>query len=192
MMRPTHRLAGAACGLGVALTQDWAWPQAAAFAAIAAVTSAGRTSPDIDQYKAWRTADRWLPDELLGRSGPLGHRRITHWWGLPAAASIAVLVLTVLLPGYPWWTAWAAITGWTSHLLGDAIFGKACPHDNRGPGVPLAPWWDHHGLGLKTGGLTEQATAAALVALIGWQSWTIVDPAPAPRPGSTVRVTHTR
>ena len=43
---------------------------------------------NADQIAEWKTVDRWVPDEWLGHDGPLQHRGITHWWGIPAAAAV--------------------------------------------------------------------------------------------------------
>ena len=172
MNRLTHHLAGAAAGLGLAATLSWPLWQAGMAAAAGGSTAGGRWSPDADQYRWWRRTDRILPDELLGNSGPLRHRGITHWWGIPALAAVAVLVL---VPAPLRWPAWALITGWCSHLAGDFVFGAACPYEHRGPGIPLAPWWRHRGMGLDSGGLVERWVAApALLVLLGWQTWTLV------------------
>jgi hypothetical protein len=163
----THHLVGAYAGAGLACLAHQPWPAIAAAAGVASLFAGGRLSPDIDQFKAWRRLDKWLPDELLGHGGPLGHRRISHWWGIPAAACAALAAVHTVAPG-PGWMAWvwlaalAALTGWTSHLVADFAFGKACWQDGRGPGIPFAPWWGHHGLGLDTGGILETVFRWAL------------------------------
>lgn len=153
-----HRAVGIACGLTLAATTHapaWQWPITLA---VAVATSAGPTSPDIDQTRAWRRADRLTPDEHLGAGGPLQHRGVTHWWALPALA--ALLTLTACPPGARW-VAWAALTGWTSHLLADAVFGR--PGCGRGPGIPLLGWTGHVGVGLPVGGALEAAVARVAV-----------------------------
>jgi hypothetical protein len=163
MLGPTHRLFGAACGGGVAVAAGWPAWQAAAAAALAAVTAAGALSPDLDQRGPWRAADGVLPDEALGAGGPMRHRGLTHWWGLPAVAAAAMQAA----PAAWQWAAWALLAGWASHLVGDFVFGKASR--GRGPGVPLMPWWGHVGLGLDCGGPAEGATrAVALPLALGW------------------------
>jgi len=133
-----------------------AW-QAAAVVPLAMVTSAGHTSSDMDQSAWWRLLDRWLPDEALGESGPLRHRGITHWWGLVVIAAVTLWMLT---PG-AWW-AWALLAGWTSHLVGDFVFGA-------NGGVPVMPWWGCVGCGLDVGGPSETVTrAVVLPAVLVW------------------------
>jgi LexA-binding, inner membrane-associated putative hydrolase len=173
VMRATHHLLGLSAGLGLAAASEWPWPQAAAAAFLAGITAAGPTSPDVDQYKAWRRLDRWIPDELLGAGGPLQHRGLSHWWGLPAAAALTI----TLLPGPMQWMGWCLVVGWVSHLFGDLAFGRADPWSGRGPGIPVWPWWGHMGVGLDTGGWLEGFTAAiVLPAALAWQSWDAVAP----------------
>lgn len=155
MMRITHHLFGAYAGAGVAWAvhqQPW---QIVASAAAAATFAGGLLSPDVDQYKVWRRLDKWLPDEQLGHGGPLQHRGISHWWGLPALVALGLVIAQQITPSPFWWLAWAVVVGWTSHLAGDFIFGKASPYDHRGPGIPVAPWWNHVGIGLGASGPLE-------------------------------------
>lgn len=174
MHREGHHVLGASCGLlvaqGAVLTAGWTWPQALVFGAVAALTAGGPLSPDIDQYGPWRTADDVLPDELLGRGGPMQHRGITHWWGLQAAAAVALAYTDATLPG-PWWLAWAALTGWASHLIGDFLFGRAVYARTPsgalvrvvGEGIPMSPWWNHRGLGIaRSAGRTSTAATFVL------------------------------
>lgn len=140
--------------------------------------SAGRWSPDIDQYKIWNRWDRRLPDEWLGAGGPMRHRGISHWWGIPAIPTaglwvachrlpLAAAVLLVAL-------AWVPVAGFWSHLVSDFWVGarylggrrteaddpredwrrkSALDSDDapRGPGIPLMPWWFHAGIGWRCG-----------------------------------------
>jgi len=166
MDRLTHYLGGAASGLALASTLALPLPQAALSTGLAAVTAGGRFSPDMDQYKWWRTADLLLPDELLGGGGPLQHRGITHWWGLPALAAYAAWHHAVL----SWWVG-ALLIGWISHLVGDFVFGKKLWGQCAG-GIPLLPWTEHIGLGLDSGGWLDRFVASpALAALLGWMTW---------------------
>lgn len=157
-MAPTHHLGGAWAGalygwhVGLPL---WA---CAWTAAAATVTAGGILSPDMDQFKGWKRINRWTPDEALGWGGPLKHRGITHWPGLPVIA--AYLVHGWETASMPlWWAplavplAWALIIGWTSHLALDFVWGKAW--GNRGKGVPLFGWTGYVGVGLDAGGVTE-------------------------------------
>jgi membrane-bound metal-dependent hydrolase YbcI (DUF457 family) len=159
-MAPCHRLGGFVAGAALAAATHQPLWVAVASAGIATVAAAGRLSPDVDQFKGWRLADKLTPDEMLGKGGPLQHRGITHFWGLPLAASVAVSGS----PGL--WIAWAALAGWVSHLLLDWAFGQADPWAHRGPGIPVWPWWGHVGLGLDAGGLLERfvLTPALVVA----------------------------
>jgi membrane-bound metal-dependent hydrolase YbcI (DUF457 family) len=119
------------------------------------ITSAGHTSPDMDQSAWWRLLDRWLPDEWLGESGPMRHRGITHWFALPLVAGAALWVTSG-----PWWAV-ALVAGWSSHLVGDFLFGAD-------GGIPVMPWWCRVGVGLKVGGLSEAVARAALVPVVAW------------------------
>jgi hypothetical protein len=168
----THHLVGMYAGAGLAWTTHaplWHLPIAVG---VASLFAGGRLSPDVDQYKAWRRLDKWLPDELLGHGGPLGHRRVSHFWGIPAVVGAALLVTHVLHPG-PAWIAWAwlavgsAVAGWASHLAADYAFGKACWQDGRGAGIPFAPWWAHHGLGFDSGGILERRILVPVLAVAG-------------------------
>jgi membrane-bound metal-dependent hydrolase YbcI (DUF457 family) len=172
MMSTTHRLTGAAAGLAVATATGAGLMHTAAATLIAAVTAAGFTSPDIDQQSAWRTADALLPDELAGHGGPFRHRGLAHWWGLPLL--VGYLAVRTVPPQWQWLVG-AALIGWCSHLIGDFFFGKASPYQGRGPGIPLAPWWWHVGVGLDTGGWLEAAVRwVGLPAMLSWQVLTLV------------------
>jgi membrane-bound metal-dependent hydrolase YbcI (DUF457 family) len=172
MMGTTHRLTGAAAGLAIATATGVGLVHTVVTTLLAAVTAAGATSPDIDQQGAWHTTDALLPDELAGHGGPLRHRGLAHWWGLPLIAGFTAMHL---LPLRWQWLAGAALIGWCSHLLGDFVFGKASPYQGRGPGIPLAPWWWHVGLGLDTGGWLERAVQwLGLPAVLAWQVLALV------------------
>jgi hypothetical protein len=160
-MGPAHRLGGFVGGAALATALHQPLWVAVASAGIATVTAGGRPSPDVDQFKGWRLADKLTPDELLGKGGPMQHRGITHFWGIPLAAAVAVVVF---VPGL--WIAWAALAGWASHLLLDWVFGQRAW--GRGPGIPLTGiWWGHHGLGLDAGGLVERFVLMPILALAG-------------------------
>jgi hypothetical protein len=194
--RVDHRLLGGAWGLGAGAlahaTGGAAVGVVLGCGAIAALTSGGALSPDVDQrwrprtvrYRflgvryerrvgpgpamlALRSAWRgwaWLVTRLpwwraeAGRHGdPAQHRGITHSWTAPVAAEL-VLALAMgvgQVAGWqvPWWPAWAALVGWWSHLAGDLVHGRQV-WGQDGHGVPLAPWWDHVGAGLKSSGWT--------------------------------------
>jgi len=151
-MGATHRLLGAAAGVVWAGSQHLGPGQTVVGVAVAVLTSAGGTSPDVDQSWAWRRTGRVLPARAFGHGGPMRHRGLSHWWGLPAGAA---LWLAAAAPGW-YWVAAAALVGWGSHLLGDLVFGRHDVRSARGPGIPLAPWWGHVGLGLDVGGTLER------------------------------------
>ena len=173
----------------------------ALMAAGAVPTSGGRRSPDIDQYKEWNEVDRRIPDELLLFGGPMRHRGITHWWGIPAALTyllwlacthlpLAEAVLLLVL-------AWVPLSGWWSHLISDFFVGhrydggKRPEADDpagawdrksmldaddhpRGPGIPLFPWWGHVGLGWRVGSVAEWVyvlTTVAVGVAAGYGAW---------------------
>lgn len=142
MTRTGHQLLGAACGLGLAAVAGLQPTEACAVAAVSAMVAPW---PDVDQRKWWRPLVRWKA---------FRHRRLTHWWGLPAAA----LLLFFAVSGPLAWLLGAALTGWFSHLVGDWAYGKRGPAVTgwRGAGIPLAPWWGYHGLGWKCGGNGEK------------------------------------
>jgi hypothetical protein len=124
-MRPAHHWGGFAAGAALAMYAHQPLWVAAPSAAVASLTAGGRFSPDADQYKAWKLFDKYTPDELLGRGGPLQHRGITHWWLIPAAVGAGLYVAG----GGAWWVwwAWVLLAGWVSHLLLDFVFGQADP-----------------------------------------------------------------
>jgi hypothetical protein len=77
-MRPAHQLGGFVAGAALAMYAHQPLWVAVPSAAVASLTAGGRFSPDADQYKGWKLFDKYTPDELLGRGGPLQHRGITH------------------------------------------------------------------------------------------------------------------
>lgn len=158
MMGPSHRVAGVAAWLAFAdLTRAAAVPVAAGVV-LAAATSHGRLSPDMDNYP------------LLAKVIPGGHRGIAHWWPVPA------LFLLALFTSVPWWIPVSVTVAWGSHLVTDAVFGKASR--NRPAGVPVLRSrgrWRYVGVGLKAGGATEKWVAVPLfLAGIGLATWQIV------------------
>lgn len=160
MLGPSHRVLAAVSWMTIATQLGAPTWQVVAGAAPAAVFSAGLLSPDIDNTPMWKRLDRWVPDEWLGDGGPLGHRELTHWWGLPAIVAASLQTMPA-----PWWV-WAAIVGWVSHIAGDLIFGKRGYGTPRG--IPLAPWWWHVGVGLKCGGLGERTLVPVLGLAAVW------------------------
>jgi hypothetical protein len=138
---------------------------------------------------AWVAAVCWLSPPMSGRargrmrrarraqrrvrvselSAATRHRGVTHWWGAPAAAA-AALVVVESGPGaswlVPWWVAWAALAGWSSHLAGDLVHGKTY-WGQDGPGIPLAPWWHHVGVGWASDGVMAHVVAWGLAVPAG-------------------------
>lgn len=150
MTRTGHRLLGATCALAVCAMATLPPAQAVAVAVVAAVVAPW---PDVDQRRWWKPLAQWKA---------FRHRRLTHWWGLP----LPLVPLLFVLPGPLAWLLSAALIGWFSHLAGDWVFGKRGPAVTgwRGPGIPLAPWWGYHGLGLKCGGKAEKYGAWPVLA----------------------------
>lgn len=152
MMGPSHVIFASLCGAQFGVIQGSTPAQTLLFAGAATLFSAGRQSPDIDNYRTWKKVDAVVPDEVLGRGGPLQHRGLIHWWGLWGGGWWQV---TSMLPAglFLWQLVTALFLGPGSHLVGDFLFGKG--GYGRGPGIPLFPWWGHVGLGLKAGGKVE-------------------------------------
>ena len=172
MEGPTHHLLGAAAGRGLAMGLGWSPLRAGLAVVLAGAVAGGRLSPDLDQSWGWRKADHLAPDEMLGFGGPMRHRGITHWWGLPACA----LGLVLLVPPDVRWAVLALLAGWTSHLAGDFVFGKRDVRAHRNAGIPLYPWWGHIGLGLDTGGTLESVTRGVVLPLVlAWQALYVLD-----------------
>jgi hypothetical protein len=161
MDRASHHLAGLTTGLALAAVYPAPLPVKAGIIAVATLTAGGGWSPDIDQTRMWGFLDRILPDEWLGEQGPMRHRGVSHFWGIP----VTFAVLTYLYAPPAWsWAAYAAAAGWLSHLAGDWVYGAA--GYGRGPGIPLAPWWHHRGLGCRSGGHGEHVIARPILVLL--------------------------
>jgi len=152
-----HRILAGSTAVSVFATAGAPMWQVAAAAPVAIAFSAGWTSPDVDNTWLLRKLTRFIPGRWDARI--FGHRRTLHWWGWPAL--IAHLAATADL-GVVGWAVWAALLGWTSHLVGDFIFGE------EPPGIPLAPWWWHIGLHLDSGGRIEKWATAPVSAVIVW------------------------
>lgn len=180
----THAAGGAVAGLAVGQLVILTAPHvdaigdrnpvlaAAAITLIAATTGGGRLSPDVDQFKAWRSLDRWLPDEWLGAGGPLQHRGITHWWGTTLALALAWCVLLAAIPPLTsiWWAGAGVVTGWASHLALDCVFGLQVRSPDGAvivrAGIPMAPWWAHRGGWFRSGDIGSQ-TAGGFLTVVG-------------------------
>jgi len=169
MKGSTHRILGACAGVALGTSAGWTWPHVVAAGWLATVSAAGRTSPDVDQDWLWTRVDRLVPDEWLGNNGPLQHRGIAHFWGLPLAAALAAWLL---VPDGWRWLPWALIAGWASHLAGDFLFGR--PGAGRGAGIPFSPWWNHRGVGLAVGGWLERTVAVLLPFVVLLQAFFVV------------------
>jgi hypothetical protein len=144
MDRGSHLVFAMAKQAGVAHLAGLSPAQTVTSVVVAGLASWG---PDVDQLAGWKAIDRPIPDEELGHGGPLKHRGITHFWLWPVLAAASAHTADL---GDAGWVIWALILGWTSHLLGDFIFGE------RPKGIPLAPWWAYIGLGLNSGGRIER------------------------------------
>lgn len=159
MNRLGHRSGAVAGALAVASATGMRPASAAVLVGAAYVTS---TLPDIDQTKPWRMLDKVVPDEWFG--GPLAHRGLTHWWGIPAVAYATTLSLT----GYALDAAHGLILGYAAHIALDAVWGR--------PGVPVGPWWWHAGVGLRNDGAAAVvATAGFLVAALWLAACLLLD-----------------
>jgi hypothetical protein len=170
-----HAITGLSAGIAaVTVLHPPTW-QAPIIIGITSLTAGGPLSPDVDHTTAWRLWDRLLPDEILGDGGPLQHRGVSHWWGIPAAAGAALWWFD---PSWAW-PVWAVVLGWLTHLVGDLAFGRACP-GVRGPGVPLLPWTHHIGLGLDVDGWFEHVVVACWPLIVVWQVAWLVTGTPQP------------
>ena len=166
MNGPGHYALGASAGLVYVQAVPVTWWQALICVPVAAGVAYGALSPDIDQSRLWHLADRVLPDEWLGNSGPFRHRGVSHWFGVYAVLTYALWVAS---PD-GWWLAGAVLAGWWSHLAADLLVGARGA--GRGPGIPVLPWWGHVGLGAKCGGWTEAGLAVVVpLAVVGWSLW---------------------
>jgi hypothetical protein len=171
--RVTHYAFGAATVAwgSLAFSVSVVPPYTTAIAAVVgAVTAGGRCSPDMDQTRWWGRLDRRLPDELFPFGGPMRHRGITHWWGVPAPPTVLMWWQWPVIPAPLLLIPFALVAGWWSHLVLDFILGaryrggRRPERDKtfldsddhpRGPGIPLLPWWGHVGLGFRNGSLAE-------------------------------------
>jgi hypothetical protein len=138
------------------------------------VFSGGVTSPDLDNQGKFKALDALLPDEWLGRGGPLGHRRLLHWWGLPALAVILWYRARPDAPDAVEWALVGALIGWCSHLVADFAFGQRNPRVGLPKGIPLLPWWMHVGLGLKSNGPAQEVVSVLAMVVAVWAGVTLV------------------
>jgi hypothetical protein len=153
---------------GTSLNEPW-W-QVVAGIPFAVAFSAGPTSPDLDDTRTWKKLDRWIPDEWLGDGGPMQHRGLLHWWGLPAVVGLLISLFAAETPIT--WAAWAVVVGWASHIVADAVFGQRGYGTQRG--VPLLPWWSHIGCGFKSNGYVQHLVILPVSAGIIW--WALGTP----------------
>lgn len=165
MMGPSHRVAGVVAWLGVcaAVGAD-GWPLLDGLF-IAALTSHGAFSPDMDQPYYWTA--RFIPG---------GHRAVTHWWVWPVLLAVVAWWwrFSLLPAGQLWWIPGAVAAAWASHIAGDAIFGRV-------PVWPRARGWRYRGLRLRTGGGVERWVAVPLMVLVGvWLAYGITRGMPTP------------
>lgn len=132
MNGPAHQTATAGAAIAAAAATGMTGRDAAAFIAVAIVTSGGPLSPDLDQgLRLGRIAGRTV---RIPFPGP--HRGVTHW--VPFAILVAVGVHAVLAAtpaaAYATVIATAVAFGWTLHILEDALTPD---------GVPAWPFGDH-------------------------------------------------
>lgn len=158
-----HRIVAAAAWPALAsLTHVPHW-QAVVGILPAVAFSAGVSSPDVDNTRLWKRLDRWIPDELLGAGGPLGHRELIHWWGLPALLAFFLWKADL---GAAEFVLWAACVGWGSHVVADAGFGMGGYSIREG--VPVFPWGQTRiGLGFRSDGIAS-AICIGPVCAVGW------------------------
>jgi hypothetical protein len=169
MLTGTHHLSGLAAGVTVAAHTGPGPLPAVLLVGAATVTAGGPLSPDADQRGLWRCLDRLLPDEWLGHGGPLRHRGLTHWWGIPSAAAAWLWLAGTGLPDPLWWLAAGCVLGWATHLVGDLLVGAGSPW--RDAGIPVAPWWWHVGAGFRCGGLVESMLRGVVLPVVAvWQA----------------------
>ena len=157
MMGVGHRLVAANVTFVVGAILDKPAGEIALAAALAAVFSAGKFSPDADNREPLRKF--------------FGHRGLLHWWGLPAMALIPLAYVSA-----PFW-AYGPVLGWSSHIFpADFVFGKGGRSIPKG--IPLGPGTDSPrlGLGFKVSGsvgdghsILEYATTVVLGVVLAWQ-----------------------
>lgn len=155
----------------------------------ALATSGGHTSPDVDNQGWWKAMDRRLPDEWFGHGGPLQHRGLLHWWGLPTLAWWAWHTGHITATGPLAALATGAWLAWCSHLAADALVGEEGP--GHGRGIPVLPWWGHVGAGIPNDSWrarTIAALVAVAAALTVWHSYGLPTP-PLATPTATQRST---
>jgi hypothetical protein len=128
---------------------------------VAVAFSAGWTSPDVDDTWLMEKATKWIPGRWDHEI--FGHRQTLHWWGWPAL--LAYLAGNADL-GVVGWAVWAALLGWTSHIVADAAFGRG----GRGvpAGIPLLPWGAHVGLGFKSDGAAAHVLTWPICLILAW------------------------
>jgi hypothetical protein len=165
MNRVSHLLFAMDTQLALSMSSGQGPASAGCSVAVAGLASWG---PDLDQLWPWKRVDKVLPDEALGNGGPMRHRGITHWWFWPLLAGVLAHRADM---GDVGWVVWALIWGWTSHLVGDFLFGE------EPQGIPLAPWWCHVGvrtvlpsrLAPNSGGIVERILfIPGLLLVTGW------------------------
>ncbi|MDQ1289855.1 MAG: hypothetical protein QG622_3421 [Actinomycetota bacterium] len=169
----SHRRLGLASALVAAHYLSFPVVGVAVCAASSWLFSGGATSPDLDNQAKYKALDKLLPDEWLGRGGPLGHRRLLHWWGLPALAVIGWQQAQPVVPVAVLWVLAGALIGWCAHLVADLVFGQGNGRVGLPRGVPLMPWWMHVGFGLKSGGALQKAVGQAAVGIAIWAALTL-------------------
>lgn len=128
---------GALAVIGPLVGTPWDRWQIGAGAVVAVITS---TAADLDNTPFARKIDKRTPDEALGGGGPLGHRQLTHWWGIPVGLGY---LATLVELGDVGWIIYAALWGYLSHILLDLPFGEQGMGTKRG--VPVFLWYGRVG-----------------------------------------------
>ena len=123
--------------IGRLLGTPWDRWQVAASIPIAVITA---TAPDLDNLKASRKVDGVVRDEVLGGGGPLGHRQLLHWWGVPVGLGYAATFADL---GDVGWIVYAALWGYLSHIVLDLPFGEE--GFGTRAGVPVFLWYGRVG-----------------------------------------------
>ena len=144
MMGPSHQFAGVASWLAVAPFLHVTTAQIAVGALIAEQCAHSYLSPDIDRYVCGGPELTYM------------HRRWPHFWAVIGAAWLAVILC---VPSRWQWAAFAVVVAWTSHLLGDFIFGKLPVWRRRGR-------WIRAGIGLRVGKKLEKKVAYPTLAVV--------------------------
>jgi len=160
-------------------TAGWSPVECLALAAVSTSTAGGQLSADMDQYRVWRTVNRWVPDEWLGGGGPLAHRGLTHWVAWPAIMAFGWWLALGMVPvlHVVWWLGYGVAIGWASHVIMDALYGHAV----RTPegaivvrrGVPTVLWYRHRFGVWTSSGPGSSFAGCVLTGVAVWEAWSL-------------------